>query len=1163
MRRTMFTIAAATLLALGWHTAAAAQVRSDRPTSGVQIVADAQGLVPQLRRNISVKLAGVSVEQALREIGRRADVSITYNDVILPKTASVWLTREDIRTDDALTMVLQNAGLRVMALSTGQLVVVKIPGDEKPAPAAPPVLTGRVTEQATGAPIPEARVFVIGTPLVAITNGEGRYTLRNVPAGAIEVRVLRVGFQEQKKSVTTVADQTATLDFTMSQAVLQLADVVTTATGEQRRVELGNAISNVTVNDIAQTQTVRNISDVLNARVAGVSVETGMQTGVGSRIRIRGSNSVSLNNAPIYIIDGVRMTSQTSFAYNLGSAQPTRSDDINPDDIENIEIVKGPSAATLYGTDASNGVVLITTKKGKAGAPRWTGFVEGGVLVDRANNYPTNATLQGHRPDGTPLLTQGACLLPMVAAGTCIPDSLQTTNLWKDWHCVEVYSTNTKTCQNDLGITDVGTGNRNHYGVQLSGGTDLARYFLSADQENETGVFKIPDFEQRRYDSLGVTPHDWTQRPNYLGKNTFRLNVNSAVTPKLDIGVNMGYINSGSRFFNQASASSASGISFYGTGYLNNGNVPLVSIPSPLMGYGGFTPSYAFQEKREQDIDRFIGSLNAQWRPFTWMQNRANIGSDLTAQSDYDFRYRGEGPPTSTTNLQGLSSNTRTNFRNLTVDLGSTATYNPGRLPWLNLKTTGGMQYVNTNSDGNLAAATNITPGAQTVGSGTLSATSTADQSRTLGFFVEEAVALRDRLFLTGAVRTDQNSAFGTNFQRVYYPKVSASWVISDEDFFPHLSWLNNFRLRSAYGASGVQPGSTAALSSLATISGNINGADVSGLRVGAIDNPNLKPERSSEFEGGFESQFFGNRASLELTYYHKRTKDALISAVVPPTLGSASTITRNLGAVQNTGWELAISGQPVNRKNFSMDFNLNASINHNLVLSLGGTPPQFANDTRIAVGYPIGGYWEIPLTGYDDKDRNGILTYSKDPAKNEVFFAGDTSVYMGVSIPPQQVTFTPAIEIFNHALRIQTMFDYRGGNHAINLTDIVMCNVVSNCIGRNDPHASLFEQARALEYSDPSPIAAGGDTGPGNFIKWRELSATFTIPDRFAQKFIRARGASLALTMRNIQTWTKYPGVDPENSTYTTGGSGDAHLFDQVTVGPPTYYVIRLNVHY
>ncbi|HEX3867790.1 MAG TPA: SusC/RagA family TonB-linked outer membrane protein, partial [Gemmatimonadaceae bacterium] len=1000
------TLALVATAVLARQPVVAAQGGSGTASESVYIVANAAALVPQLQRNISLQLSGVSVEQALREIARRADVPITYNDAILPRANSVWLTRDEIRTDEALTLVLQNAGLRVMALSTGQLVVVKAPVSDTKTPAAPPVISGRVTDQVSGQPIQDVRIIVVGSSLAATTSAEGRYTIRGVPAGTIEVRALRVGYQEQKKSVQAVADQIVSLDFAMTQAVLQLADVVSTATGEQRRVELGNAIANVAVPGVTEDQSIRNVSDVLNARVPGVSVESGMETGVGSRIRIRGSNSVSLNNAPIYIIDGVRMTSQTSFAYSLGSAQPTRSDDLDPDDIEDIEIVKGPSAATLYGTDASNGVVVITTKKGRAGSAKWNFFAEGGLLVDRANNYPTNATLQGHSPSGTPLVSQGACVLPMVAAGTCIPDSLQTLNLWKDWHCTEVFATNTKTCQNNLGLSELGTGNRNHYGAQLSGGTDFARYFVSADQENEVGVFQLPQFEQNRYDSLGVSPDPWETRPNTLGKNTFRLNINSAVNPTFDLGVNMGYINSGSRFINQSSASSAAGIAFYGAGYMNNGNVPLVANPTPLMGYGGFTPAYAFEEKREQDIDRFIGSVNAQWRPTSWLQNRANFGTDLTGENDYDFRYRGEGPPTSITNLQGMAANTRTILRNLTIDLSSTANYNPVRVPWLNLKTTGGMQYVNMNTDADAASAINIPPGTQTVGSGTLSASTSSSESRTLGFYIEEDEAFRDRLFLTEAIRTDQNSAFGTDFQHVYYPKVSGSWLISDESFFHKTSLLNSMRLRTAYGASGVQPGPTAALASLATTTGNVAGVDVSGLRIGSIDNPNLKPERSSEFEGGMELGLFNNRTSLDITYYHKRTRDALISAVVAPSLGSASVITRNLGAVQNVGWEMNLTSQAIDRKNFGLDFTINASINHNLVLSLGGTPSQTSNDTRIAVGYPIGGYWEIPILGFQDKNHDGLITYSANPALNEIFLASDTSVYMGVSIPPQQITF-------------------------------------------------------------------------------------------------------------------------------------------------------------
>ena len=185
--------------------------------------------------------------------------------------------------------------------------------------------------------------------------------------------MIRVGYQEQKKSVRIVDGQTATLDFVMSTSVVQLQEVVTTATGEQRRVEVGNAVENISVSKLTENpRPSAHIADVLAARVPGVMVQQGRQTGAGQRIRVRGISSSSLSNEPIFVIDGTRMsTNNGSTAFGNGGANFSRLGDISPEDIENIEIVKGPSAATLYGTDAANGVIVITTKKGRTGIARW------------------------------------------------------------------------------------------------------------------------------------------------------------------------------------------------------------------------------------------------------------------------------------------------------------------------------------------------------------------------------------------------------------------------------------------------------------------------------------------------------------------------------------------------------------------------------------------------------------------------------------------------------------------------------------------------------------------------------------------------------------------------------------------------------------------------
>ena len=222
-------------------------------------------------------------------------------------------------------------------------------------------ITGKITAEGNQ-PIADARVFLVGTTSGATTNQDGNYTLRGVPAGVAEVRVLRVGYREQKKSVQVSAGGSTTLDFTLTAAVVQLQEIVTTATGEQRRVELGNTVS--TLGDVAQrveTSPVTNMQDLLVAKAPGVNILPGNMTGSAGQIHIRGVNSLSLNNNPIWVVDGVRFNT-TPINVGIGGTSTTPLNSLTPEEIEDIEIVKGPSAATLYGTDAANGVIVVSSK---------------------------------------------------------------------------------------------------------------------------------------------------------------------------------------------------------------------------------------------------------------------------------------------------------------------------------------------------------------------------------------------------------------------------------------------------------------------------------------------------------------------------------------------------------------------------------------------------------------------------------------------------------------------------------------------------------------------------------------------------------------------------------------------------------------------------------
>ena len=1010
--------------------------------------------------------------------------------------------------------------------------------------AAQGTLAGTVTVQGTNTPLEDARIIVVGTSLSTMTGPDGKYQVRRMPTGTVEIRVIRVGYQEQKKSVSVSDGQPATVDFVMAQSVIQLQEVVTTATGEQRRVEVGNSVATLDAAKLNETAPIRNLADVLNGRVSGVMVEGGGQTGSGQRVRVRGVSSVSLSNDPIYIIDGIRMSANNSSAsFGNGGSNFSRLGDIDPEQIEDIEIVKGPSAATLYGTDAANGVIVITTKKGRAGAPRWSGFVEGGTLDDR-NRYSDNYTLAGHTPAGAPLILSGQCTLPMVSAGTCVKDS------------VRIYNPIT-----DPDATPLGYGNRNAVGLQVTGGTDAIRYFLSAGRDNEIGVFQLPKFEQRTFDSAGTAPHPWQERPNARLLNSFRSNIESQISPTFDAQVNISYQTVDQRTSNESNNTVGIGSqAFGGPGYKNNGTVS--GVGTPLNGYRAWTPGLAWAEKLQQNVNRSIVASTMNWRPSSWFTARANLGEDFADRVDDRLHMNGEGAPLTATYRDGFAAQGRTNIANLTADVGATANYNPARYTWLGLKTTLGTQYVNSRLDQNEADGTTLPPGAQTAAAG---ATPAADQNTTLsktwGVFVEQAAAIRDRLFLTAAVRTDQNSAFGTQFQRVYYPKGSLSWVMSDEDWFPRagvLSHISNFRARLAYGASGVQPGSNTADRTFSASSASIKLTDQPFETFNTIGNPNLKPERSTEWEGGFDSRLFNNRMQLDLTYFSRLTHDALIAAIVAPSLGTgATTQQQNLGSVKNAGFELTLGGQLIDRRDLGIDFTLTSSVLGNKVVSLGGTQTQVGTTNWVAAGFPIRGLFARPITGWNDKNHDGILTYSADSSLNEVFVGKDT-IFRGYAEPRYITALSSGIDLFKHKLRFQNLLDWRGGNLWYNNTERIRCVSRQNCNGLMNPNASLQEQAMVVATLNDPSHTLDGFFQPGGFVKWREASATLVLPEQLAAR-AHARTASLVFSARNLHTWTKYRGTDPE-SDFAVGEGGDAPSEFQ-TFAQPTYFIFRLNL--
>ena len=999
-------------------------------------------------------------------------------------------------------------------------------------------VTGRVTDQASGHPLAGARVTIVGTSLIGQTNGDGRYSIARVPAGQVTVRASAVGYAAVSRAVTVNPGEGAVADLTLGLSPYSLDEVVVTSTGDQAKKEVGNTIARIDASKEVEKGTIQTLTDLLGAHAAGVDVLPGTQTGSPSRVRIRGTNSLSLNNEPIYVVDGIRIISQnrSSSVCDVGCAPPSRVNDLSPDEIESVDVVKGPSASALYGTDAANGVIVITTKRGTAGKTRWNVYAEQGAITDN-NTYPD--AYRGWRSSSTDTTaahnsrpTNGTqCILTQTARATtdpqyCVQDSVSRFNVFTD----------PQTSPN-------ATGHRQQYGVQVSGGSDAVRYFLSGDWEDEIGQLKMPSFAVDtllHVRQISSVP-DEQLRPNGLRRTSVRANVQANLNPRVDVQVSTNFISSTLRV--PPTDNNTTGLlsnALGGPGNKDNGH----------NGYRLFTPDSMFAEGIGQDINRFIGSGTANWRPTSWLALQAIGGVDYTSRLDTDLCRRNQCVNFTGTfaDTVGFKQDNRANFFQYTFDVHATASFTLN--PTLTSRTTAGVQYFKNNANLNVAFAYDLAPTATTLTAGGVAQVAESTTiSKTLGAFVEQQFGYKERLYVSAGLRADGNSAFGSDFKAVYYPKLSVSYVISQEPFFPRWSWINSVRLRGAVGASGVQPGATDAIRFFLPTTASVQGRDNNAIIFSALGNNDLKPERAREYEFGGDATLFDRRVNVELTYYNKRTKNALIARTLPPGGGGPITRFENIGAVVNRGVEALGDLQVLDKPGFAWDLSVNAAYNTNFIADMGGVPPIIGTTTRQQVGYPINGWWQRPYT-FKDLDGNGIIT------ANEITVA-DSAVFVGYANPRWEVTYTTGFDLFNKRLRIVGLFDHKSGFYQLNGTDRIRCQSRNNCRGLVDPTSPLWEQARVVALRETPSGTQYGFIEKATYIRLREASATYEFPAEWARAF-RAERLSFTVSGRNLWKATGFSGIDPE-ANYFEGATGVVSNFQ--TAPPPTYWTFRLNV--
>ena len=965
-------------------------------------------------------------------------------------------------------------------------------------------LVGRVTDARTAQGVQSVTIEVEGTRLGAITDTEGRYRIVNVPAGSRTLVARRLGFSAVRRTVTVNAGQESTVDLALEPSVVALDQVVVTGTaGAEQRRSIGNAVASIDASDALQKSAAPDIGTLLNARAPGVVIsQPSGRLGAGPSIQIRGRSSIGLGNSPIIYIDGVRVTNSTGTGPSAvpgglagqNSSIAGRLNDIIPEDIESIEVIKGPAASTLYGSEASAGVIQILTKRGGGGSPQFALQLQGGSIFfrDAEGRMPTNYMRN--------------------TSGTVVP-----------WNAI--------TQEKDRGDPLFETGYTSLVNASVSGGQNAVRYYVSAAYESDQGV----------------------EPNNALRQLSLHGNIDVTPTPTVDIATSLNYVSLRNHLGVDNGASAMFGALFGHALAFPNGR-----------GFGlNFAPEVTQQLwDNYQAVSRFTASSRIEHTPVSWFRHRLMGGVDYAGDDSRALERFALAPwNTIIPNATGRIGQTLRSTTGLTLDYTGTGTFN--LTPTLVSATSvGGNLFRNEQNASFLGGIGFPGTGIETV-SGTAQSITPSQQdvlTTTIGAFAQQKFSWRDRLFVTGALRVDNNSAFGEDLKWVTYPKFDFSWVLSEESFWP---WkgsgvLPSFRLRGAYGQSGRAPQVFSALRLYNPVQGP---GGTNAVTPGSIGNPDLKPERGKEIEVGFEASLY-DRLSVDFTYFNKKTEDLILNQPVAPSVGFGGSRPVNLGRVDNHGIELLANFQALTRANWDWDISASIATNKDEIKDLGGLPSvitTFGQNHR--VGHAIGAFYSKVVVSADrDTAGRAINVLCADTAgRPPIACAQAPLIDVGTPTPTLSGTVSNTLTLWKN-LRLYALVDFKRGHRIFNATELIRCMSqvgVPLCdINYNPRNYPVTQVAQSVPSALPQSIA-DHYVQDASFAKLREVSATYTLPRRFIPG---TSGASVTLAARELHTWSDYGGIDPEVSS---GGTGIITSQEQAILPPLSRIILTFNVRF
>jgi TonB-dependent starch-binding outer membrane protein SusC len=1028
-------------------------------------------------------------------------------------------------------------------------------------------VTGKVTDE-KGAPIANVSVLVRGTTTGTTTKEDGTYSLI-VPANAKALVFSSVDMSPVEMAVGAAGVINATLkaeDKTMS-------EVVVVGYGTQRKKDVTGSVSTITASSIKNIPT-QSFDQALSGKAPGLNVV--IPNGLLNTppvVRIRGSNSITGSSFPLIVIDGVPVFTG-DISTNLASNNVLGN--LNPADIEDIQVLKDASAAAIYGSRAANGVLLITTKKGKSGKAKvsydvWAGITTPARLftVMDAFQYVTikNEALKN--------ANNAAPLFFLDSVG-----GVPVNTNWLD----EVYQ----------------NGVQQNHNVNVSGGNESTRYFFSTSYSKQKGILKTNTFDRKQ----------------------MRMNIDHKINPAIKLGGNFNFSrgttfspNSGSLPGTPFATGGGARLAFLTapnvSPYLPDGRYNIIGINDPaqrnsfnqigrnknLTNSGLYNPALIRDlNKISSQSDQILATVYAEITFFKKLQFRTQYGANYQVVEDKTFynSLNGDGIQTSATSDDGTAFNVMGKYN--ISDLQSTLTYNTSFRNAHNLSVLAGAEKQRTTSDrwsvkrsglgdtyfdelqGNFLI--NDNPPSQIISENFL-----------ISYFGRINYNYRNRFYLAFNLRRDGYSALSDANKWGNFGGGSIGWSLSNEKFWTGglRRAFSTFKLRATYGEVG-NVGGLADFASLPLYGGFQYGQGFPTLFFAQAGNPDLKWESSTKFDLGFQFGILNDRINGEITYYKTDLSDLIINVPTPPSMGiPGNSIAKNAASMYNKGIEINLNAALIQKKDFSVNLNVNLTTQKNMVTALAASVPEIVGTTQLErtnitrVGSPLGSFFLIRSGGVDAATGRRIFVNAQGqnvyfdfsaPAAQRYKFADGTiapaidlskdgyiagnalpKTFGGINLSVQYKLFDLSCDaIYSYGNKVYFgsragMLDQRFWN---NLTEVMtrwqkpgdITNVPKVVFNDNISNGSAF------------PIDA--NLYDGGFLKFRTIALGCTLPNSFVEK-VKMSSIRFYVQLLNPFIITKYPGTDPETSV--NGNTALTPGVDRNSIGQARTFTAGLNV--